>query len=269
MVQTGAPTRKRRLSGEPHHGGCQPGVGLQSDTYRPHAASAPQGVRAKSEAGAGRGLAASSRRAPSRSCSSRLVGIVLLSVFAPSIVVGDTWLTLMAGREVVDHGLPHTEHLTDPRRRANLDRPAVARPGPLLRRPRARGNARGDPPRGRARPARARAGDGDRARGRRVVPLDLRRSACSRSSRGRGGGRCARRQRLCRSSQARSGFSSTRRAAAPADGRCSSCRSSSCGRTSTARSSSARSSPCSSERSSSSAPAGSRGSPSRWSPSPR
>jgi hypothetical protein len=41
-----------------------------------------------------------------------LVGIVLLSVFAPSIVVGDTWLTLMAGREVVDHGLPHTEHLT-------------------------------------------------------------------------------------------------------------------------------------------------------------
>jgi hypothetical protein len=41
-----------------------------------------------------------------------LVGIVLLTVFAPSIVVGDTWLTLQAGREVVDHGLPHTEHLT-------------------------------------------------------------------------------------------------------------------------------------------------------------
>lgn len=41
-----------------------------------------------------------------------LVGIVLLSVFAPSIVVGDTWLTLMAGREVVDHGLPHTEQIT-------------------------------------------------------------------------------------------------------------------------------------------------------------
>ena len=41
-----------------------------------------------------------------------LVGIVLLSVFAPSIVVGDTWLTLMAGREVVENGLPHTEHLT-------------------------------------------------------------------------------------------------------------------------------------------------------------
>jgi hypothetical protein len=41
-----------------------------------------------------------------------LVGIVLLSVFAPSIVVGDTWLTLLAGREVVDHGLPETEVLT-------------------------------------------------------------------------------------------------------------------------------------------------------------
>src|SRR5512145_1139697 len=41
-----------------------------------------------------------------------LVGIVLLSVFAPALVVGDTWLTLMAGREVVDHGLPSTESIT-------------------------------------------------------------------------------------------------------------------------------------------------------------
>ncbi|MCZ7587275.1 MAG: hypothetical protein M5U27_00105 [Gaiella sp.] len=41
-----------------------------------------------------------------------LVGIVLLSAFAPSLVVGDTWLTLVAGREVNDHGLPSTEHLT-------------------------------------------------------------------------------------------------------------------------------------------------------------
>jgi hypothetical protein len=41
-----------------------------------------------------------------------LVGIVLLTVFAPSIVVGDTWLTLTAGREVVDHGLPKTEAIT-------------------------------------------------------------------------------------------------------------------------------------------------------------
>ena len=41
-----------------------------------------------------------------------LVGVVLLTVFGPSLVVGDTWLTLMAGREIVDHGLPHTEELT-------------------------------------------------------------------------------------------------------------------------------------------------------------
>ena len=41
-----------------------------------------------------------------------LVGIVLLTVFAPSLVVGDTWLTLMAGREIVDNGLPHTEEIT-------------------------------------------------------------------------------------------------------------------------------------------------------------
>ena len=41
-----------------------------------------------------------------------LVGIVLLSVFGPSLVVGDTWLTLMAGRQVVEHGLPSTETIT-------------------------------------------------------------------------------------------------------------------------------------------------------------
>ena len=41
-----------------------------------------------------------------------LVGIVLLTVLAPAIVVGDTWLMLMAGREVVDHGLPRTEEIT-------------------------------------------------------------------------------------------------------------------------------------------------------------
>jgi hypothetical protein len=41
-----------------------------------------------------------------------LVGVVLLTVFGPALVVGDTWLTLMAGREVVDHGLPTTETLT-------------------------------------------------------------------------------------------------------------------------------------------------------------
>jgi hypothetical protein len=41
-----------------------------------------------------------------------LVGIVLLTVFGPALVVGDTWLTLMAGREVVEHGLPSTETIT-------------------------------------------------------------------------------------------------------------------------------------------------------------
>ena len=41
-----------------------------------------------------------------------LVGILLLTAFGPALVVGDTWLMLMAGREVVDHGLPQTETLT-------------------------------------------------------------------------------------------------------------------------------------------------------------
>ena len=41
-----------------------------------------------------------------------LVGVVLLTVFGPSLVVGDTWLTLMAGREIVENGLPQTEELT-------------------------------------------------------------------------------------------------------------------------------------------------------------
>jgi hypothetical protein len=41
-----------------------------------------------------------------------LVGIVLLTVFGPSLIVGDTWLTLMAGREVVENGLPRTEEIT-------------------------------------------------------------------------------------------------------------------------------------------------------------
>ena len=74
---------------------------------RPHARARPDGPSERGRKPAPNEVsAASSRRAPSRSCSSRLVGIVLLSVFAPSIVVGDTWLTLMAGREVVEHGLP-------------------------------------------------------------------------------------------------------------------------------------------------------------------
>ncbi len=41
-----------------------------------------------------------------------LVGIVMLTTFVPSIIVGDTWLTLMAGREIVDHGLPTVDEIT-------------------------------------------------------------------------------------------------------------------------------------------------------------
>ena len=41
-----------------------------------------------------------------------LAGIVLLTVFGPSLVVGDTWLTLVAGREIAEHGLPRVEHVT-------------------------------------------------------------------------------------------------------------------------------------------------------------
>jgi hypothetical protein len=39
-------------------------------------------------------------------------GVLLLLAFAPSLLVGDSWLTLMAGREVVKHGLPDTETIT-------------------------------------------------------------------------------------------------------------------------------------------------------------
>ena len=41
-----------------------------------------------------------------------VTGILLLIVFAPALIVGDTWLTLVAGREVVEHGLPSTDQLT-------------------------------------------------------------------------------------------------------------------------------------------------------------
>lgn len=36
----------------------------------------------------------------------------LLLAFAPSQIVGDTWMTLVAGREVAHHGLPATDELT-------------------------------------------------------------------------------------------------------------------------------------------------------------
>jgi hypothetical protein len=39
-------------------------------------------------------------------------GIVFLTVFPPTILVADSWLTLAAGREVVQNGLPSTDELT-------------------------------------------------------------------------------------------------------------------------------------------------------------
>jgi hypothetical protein len=39
-------------------------------------------------------------------------GIVFLTVFPPTILVADSWLTLAAGREVVEHGLPSTDQIT-------------------------------------------------------------------------------------------------------------------------------------------------------------
>jgi hypothetical protein len=39
-------------------------------------------------------------------------GIVFLTVFPPTLLVADSWLTLVAGREVVDHGLPTEDQLT-------------------------------------------------------------------------------------------------------------------------------------------------------------
>ena len=102
-----------------------------------------------------------------------LVGIVLLTTFAPSLVVGDTWLTLMAGREIVEHGLPHDRGDHDPRPGRDLDRPAVARPARLLRRARARRPARGRGARHPPRPARALAGRRRSPLARRVLPLDV------------------------------------------------------------------------------------------------
>ena len=38
--------------------------------------------------------------------------LIFLLVFPPALFVNDSWLNLMAGREVVQHGLPHREELT-------------------------------------------------------------------------------------------------------------------------------------------------------------
>jgi hypothetical protein len=37
---------------------------------------------------------------------------VFLLAFAPTLLVSDSWLTLVAGREVYEHGIPHHDHLT-------------------------------------------------------------------------------------------------------------------------------------------------------------
>ena len=39
-------------------------------------------------------------------------GIVYLTVFPPTLLVADSWLTLVAGREVVENGLPHRDEIT-------------------------------------------------------------------------------------------------------------------------------------------------------------
>ncbi|MBA3402957.1 MAG: hypothetical protein H0U05_13355 [Actinobacteria bacterium] len=39
-------------------------------------------------------------------------GTVFLTVFPPTLLVADSWLTLVAGREVVQHGLPSVDELT-------------------------------------------------------------------------------------------------------------------------------------------------------------
>ncbi len=39
-------------------------------------------------------------------------GIVFLTVFPPTLLVADSWLTLVAGREIAEHGLPSVDELT-------------------------------------------------------------------------------------------------------------------------------------------------------------
>jgi hypothetical protein len=63
--------------------------------------------------------ASASRRATTRDVAPLLaIGAplallaVALALVAPSLVVQDSWLALVAGREVAEHGLPHADHLT-------------------------------------------------------------------------------------------------------------------------------------------------------------
>jgi hypothetical protein len=39
-------------------------------------------------------------------------GLIFLLIFPPAIIVNDSWMTLMSGREVWEHGLPSTDQLT-------------------------------------------------------------------------------------------------------------------------------------------------------------
>jgi hypothetical protein len=39
-------------------------------------------------------------------------GLIFLLIFPPAIIVNDSWLTLMAGREVWENGLPGVDELT-------------------------------------------------------------------------------------------------------------------------------------------------------------
>src|SRR5215510_6880485 len=39
-------------------------------------------------------------------------GLIFLLIFPPALVVNDSWLNLMAGREVIEHGLPSVDELT-------------------------------------------------------------------------------------------------------------------------------------------------------------
>jgi hypothetical protein len=39
-------------------------------------------------------------------------GAIFLLIFPPSLLVNDSWMTLVAGREIVQHGLPHHDTLT-------------------------------------------------------------------------------------------------------------------------------------------------------------
>ena len=130
-------------------------------------------------------------------------------------------------------------------RGSNVDRPAMARPGRLLRGARARRDARRDPPR-----------DRPRLLALALATATARTSGASSRSTffvgllavlaGPWGWTMRPRRQRCRSSPASSGSSSTRPVAASAGGRCSCSRCSSSGRTSTAPSCSARRSPCSS-----------------------